>query len=293
MEHSISRFREMFFEEAADHLANLEALLLQLEASGHADELVQSMFRAAHSIKGASGTFGLPQVARFTHALENILGQLREGAMPISTALVDLLLRATDVLRALLAAEREGRPPPESLESTYAELNRVLGSGDQPVPKRAAETACGSAPQPCLYRVTFVPSEDLLRRALDPLSLLEELAGLGQVLSTEVDLSRQPPLCELDPEACYLGWSLLLETDSDQRQLQELFCFVQDDSEVRIERVPVCADRSSSVAAPPMLRGGRGAGWSLEQGPAMLALAEQLVETYQQMEQAAVAGPGT
>lgn len=250
MENSISRFREMFFEEAADPLANLEASLLQLEASGQAHELVQSMFRAAHSIKGASGTFGLPQVARFTHALENIVGQLREGAMPISTALVDLLLRATDVLRALLAAERDGRPAPESVESTYAELNRALGSGDQPAPERAAETACGSAPQPCLYRVTFVPSEDLLRRALDPLSLLEELAGLGRVLSSEVDLSRQPPLCELDPEACYLGWSLLLETDSDEQKLHELFCFVQDDSEVRIERVCLAVRTDPPVRLP-------------------------------------------
>ncbi len=79
MQIDLNRFRAAFFEEADEHLTNMEAALLQLESSQHDPEILNTIFRAAHSIKGASSTFGIDQVARFTHVLENLLDRMRDG----------------------------------------------------------------------------------------------------------------------------------------------------------------------------------------------------------------------
>jgi two-component system chemotaxis sensor kinase CheA len=86
MEIDLNRFRAAFYEEAGEHLENMEAGLLALESSGGDSEMLNTIFRAAHSIKGASSTFGMDQVARFTHVLENLLDRMREGEIQPSCA---------------------------------------------------------------------------------------------------------------------------------------------------------------------------------------------------------------
>src|SRR4051794_23764713 len=101
MEFDISRFRETFFQEAEEHLAAMESGLLQME--GNPDpELLNSVFRGAHSIKGVSGTFGFEDITRFTHAMEGLLDRMRCGAVTASCGRVRLLLTSLDTLRQLL-----------------------------------------------------------------------------------------------------------------------------------------------------------------------------------------------
>ncbi|MDE0856682.1 MAG: Hpt domain-containing protein, partial [Nevskia sp.] len=104
----LARFHHAFFEESFEGLELMERELLRLDAGG--SEALHAVFRAAHSIKGGAATFGFAAVASFTHHAETLLDQMRSGARAVSPQLVDLLLRATDTLRALLTGARDGTP---------------------------------------------------------------------------------------------------------------------------------------------------------------------------------------
>ena len=156
----MDRFREGFFEEAAEHLAAMESGLLRLEATPQHQEdqqdpeLLHTIFRGAHSIKGTSATFGFTDLARFTHGLEGLLDQLRAGDMTLTPALMELLFRATDMLKVLVVSAREGIPGPATADTILQELEHVI------------------VPRERVYRVDFTPGADLLRQGLDPLLLL-------------------------------------------------------------------------------------------------------------------------
>ncbi len=96
MQIDVSRFRAAFYVEASEHLQLMEAALLQLESSPRDTELLNTIFRGAHSIKGASTTFGIDEVGRFTHVLENLLERLRDGLLETTGPLVELLLTSVD-----------------------------------------------------------------------------------------------------------------------------------------------------------------------------------------------------
>ena len=249
MQNAMDRFRETFFEEAAEHLAHMESALLGLEHSPGDQELLNDIFRCAHSIKGASGTFGLDEVARFTHSLENLLDRMRGGTLQASPERLDLLLRCSDILRGLLASARSGAPSPPGMEDVLAELNAILGQDGKCVaPRKEPEEPQGSS-GPREYRVEFVPDRDLLRQGMDPLLLLRDLSQVGEIRAVTADLSRLPPLDALDAESCYLGWSLRLISAQTSQQIADVFAFVQDSSRVAIEVVGGAT--ASAMARPP------------------------------------------
>jgi len=258
MQIDLSRFRDTFFQESAEHLAEMEAGLLRLEREPNDTELLNAIFRAAHSIKGASGTFGFEDVARFTHGLESLLDRLRAGQIAVTHALVDTLLRSGDLLRELLARAAAGTPAPEQMAALLSELERASGgaaSAPAPAPARtgAPEYATAKA-----YRIHFRPSIDLFQQGMDPLLILRDLAALGHAVAT-ADASQLPPLTSLDPEQCYLGWTVRLETTKTAEEIRDVFAFVEDSAEIGVEpealeaqpaAVPVAAAEPKSAAAP-------------------------------------------
>ena len=104
----MSQFYQVFFEEAAEHLASMEALLLAIDPAAPDTEEVNALFRAAHSIKGSSGTFGFQDMMEVTHILETMLDRVRKGEAPLTDDMVDASLVAGDVLKNLLAAAING-----------------------------------------------------------------------------------------------------------------------------------------------------------------------------------------
>ncbi len=238
MHDNLDRFRETFFEEAAEHLANMESAILAMEDSPGDRHLLDTIFRGAHSIKGASGTFGFDEVAQFTHSLENLLDKMRAGVIDSSPERLDLLLRSLDVLRGLLATAMGKPDPTPGTEQILAELKGILGQDAKPAPTPAKDVCRQASSLQHTYRVAFVPGRDILRQGMDPLLLLRDLSQIGKILETQAGLSRLPPLSELDPESCYLGWSVRLVAAQTPAQINEVFAFVQDSSQVSIEVQP-------------------------------------------------------
>ena len=216
----IKQFHETFFEEAVEHLASMESALLQLEENPHDQELLNSIFRGAHSIKGASSTFGFPEIARFTHSLESLLDPMRDGKITPTRELTELLLHSTDTMKELVAAAKGDGEPPAEMEKVLAELERTLaqalpekdkeGNGQQAEGNTEKNGEGEGRPLSdstvsTVYQVVFKPGQDLFRQGMDPLLLLRDLSELGEMSEVEVDLSRLPDLSHLDPETCYLS----------------------------------------------------------------------------------------
>ena len=250
MEFDISRFRETFFQEADEHLGEMESGLLQLE--GNPDpELLNAVFRGAHSIKGASGTFGFEDVAHFTHAMEGLLDRMRSGEVAPSAERIGLLLESLDTLRRLLEAARTGAPAPSDAERLTGSLLVAQRTGeyrrDAPVQLRSKDRASAR------WLVRFVPSPEILRQGMDPVLILRDLARLGEVVKVDPDFSQVPELSDLQVDCCYLAWNLELASDSTEAEIRDAFAFVEDGATIEIRRFaaqePPAAPRRAAPAA--------------------------------------------
>jgi two-component system chemotaxis sensor kinase CheA len=257
MQIDLSRFRDTFFQESAEHLAEMENGLLRLEREPGDAELLNAIFRAAHSIKGASGTFGFEDVAHFTHGLESLLDRLRGGEIQVTHGLVDLLLRSEDMLRDLLTRAAAGTAAPEEMAALVTELHQASGTAGKSVPVPAANHPAEPAESKgTAYRVSFRPSTDLFQQGMDPLLILRDVAALGESVTT-IDVGQLPPLSGLDPEQCYLAWTIRLVTSKTVEEIRDVFAFVEDNAEIRIEpEVPdsrpaaVAVTETKAAAAP-------------------------------------------
>lgn len=247
MASNTDQFHTAFFDEAEEHLANMEAALLALEESPGDPDPLNAIFRAAHSIKGTGAIFGFSEIGRFAHALETLLDQMRSGTLEKSHWRIDLLLTSCDILQNLIDAARRGGPPPADLEQVLGQIHDVLGHEDAPAPRARQTTTSASGLRD--YRVIFKPGEDLFRRGLDPLLFVRDLADLGDVLETKADFSGLPALDRMDPESCYLAWSLRLRTGKSVEEIIAVFEFAGDTSSVSVE--DVTADAVARKNGPP------------------------------------------
>ena len=214
----LTQFHEIFFEESFEALDSMEAALLKLSAGEVDAELINTIFRVAHSIKGGAATFAFNEVAGFTHVLETLLDQLRAGKRQVRPDIVDVLLRSGDAMRAMLVAtQRKEAIDTAGVATLRAELDRIMSesqhrrrSGERRGCRHASpgKAAAAGAPAPLPgWRIKFVPGPDLLRHGNDPLRILRELATLGK-LKVSADAGGIPPLTDLDPEVCRLRWNL-------------------------------------------------------------------------------------
>ena len=233
---NMEQFHQTFFEESFEGLDSMESGLLNLQNGTPDADTVNTIFRAAHSIKGGSGTFGFTAVASFTHVLETLLNEMRDGRRSVTREAVDLMLESVDVLREMLKAVRaNGSVDVERVAEVQKRLETMLGgpgtAGGQPEPAHAA--AAQSASAPGVRRIRFVPQPHLFKTGNDPLRIFREMAGLGG-LTIETDFSKLPAFAAMDPESCYLGWNATLEGNASDAAVNELFDWVRDECELEI-----------------------------------------------------------
>jgi two-component system chemotaxis sensor kinase CheA len=237
-----AQFQEAFFEEAGDHLAIVEEGLLALEQHPDDLDLLNKIFRSAHSIKGTSGMFGFNAVAQFTHKMETLLDLLRNGQKVVTPPIADLLLRSTDCLKTLIDAAKAGSPVDEEItqqlttELATASSSSPSASTSSSTPFPLTPTPSPLTPHPSRsYNIAWTPPEWLFQRGLDPLQIFKELADLGALTLVTVDTSKLPELEAMDPEKCYLSWTMKLETVKDRTIVDAVFEFVREDSQLVIE----------------------------------------------------------
>ena len=180
---SFDHLRATYFEECAELLESAYAQLAALAQGREDADTVHALFRAIHSIKGGGGAFGFGRLVGLAHAMETLLDLLRDGTIAFTPELVTLMLRGTDALADLLAAERDGAAAPPGLEAELTEAflaaaARHRRAGEPRGGKRppAAAAACDTG-----WRLRFRPHPAMFRNANEPLLLVRELRRLGPV----------------------------------------------------------------------------------------------------------------
>lgn len=245
----MAQFHQVFFEESFEGLEVMENGLMELEPGVPDNELINSIFRAAHSIKGGAGTFGFKTVADFTHVMETLLDEIRDGKREITQENSDILLRSVDCLREMLEAAQNGEDADAERVATHQkELETELGnSSASPASGQAADTTPAVEGQASgkVWKISFKPQQSLFQTANDPLPLFRELRELGE-LQLECDASGLPDFEQLEAEDCYLGWDMMLTSEASEAQIREIFAWVEDLCELSI--VPIVDDSNSSSA---------------------------------------------
>lgn len=244
---------QAFCEEAGELLGDFEAGLLLLEKTPKDAELLNRIFRDAHTLKGNSAMLGFEDVTRFTHALEDLLDQLRKGQRAVTPRVVDMLLASGDVLRSLLSAVR-GDPGAERGTGTDEVLEdlRALQREDEPDPQRGRRPVSAiEGREPVLYEIELRPTADVIRRGFDPLLTVREVAALGDILQVATLTDALPPLAEMDPERCYLGWRIWLLVTLPRADLDACLEYVADEGSLTVNAAPMGIVRGAGEAAVP------------------------------------------
>ncbi len=233
---------QLFLVESEEMIAALESGLLALEHSPEDPEVLNQVFRAAHTIKGSAGLVNLDKIVEFMHWMENLLELLRSGKLSAGSEIISTLLAALDVLKEMVSLVREEKPI-EGIKGYGKELHelRVLVEAHQGAPAdrppgRAEGSMAGSSEQR-IYEIQLRFKPDLMQNGQDPNLFVLELADLGQLVDVDVDTTDVPELGRLDPYRLYLRWDIILRTSAPLARLENVFLFVSDENPVAIQDI--------------------------------------------------------
>lgn len=255
----MNQLMQTFLAESRDLLEDMERHLLEAERGESSPDAVNAIFRAAHTIKGSGGLFDLPQLVGFTHVVESVLDLVRDEALTLSSDLIGLLLVCCDHIHALVeTAADPSHADPAALaaeaEPLLAQLQTYLQGCACGVTATAIQHSTPEK-QSGYWRITLKLFADALRFGNSPLKLIRNLRGLGSVESIHTDISQLPAFDDLDPEANYLGFQILLRSDADRAAIEDVFEFVREDCDLDIVAVPAPTDGVALAARTALAAG--------------------------------------
>lgn len=231
--------KQAYVEEAYELLSSLESMLIDLEETPDAPELIGSIFRAMHTLKGSGAMFGFDKIATLTHELENAFDLIRNNKLKVSKELIDLTLSCDDQVRKLLD-EHQGdgvADPDVSLQIIQKISDLLEASGLETVAQKELNDSQKNHPNlnhPITYRIRFVPEKNFLKNGNSPIFLVQELSQLGEMTAV-AQIHNYPTLENLKPDLCYTYWDIALTTDRGEDAIADIFFFVEDECTLNIE----------------------------------------------------------
>ncbi|MEF8700863.1 MAG: chemotaxis protein CheA [Candidatus Accumulibacter sp. UW20] len=244
-----------FMQEAGELLAEMEAILLRAEEGSPGEDDLNALFRCAHTIKGSGGLFGLDEVVRFTHVVENALDRLRNGRLQFDSDLISLLFDCQDHIAHLIAAVAEHSDVPVARsDQLLVSLQTVLDAGGGDLAARAAAgpsaDAVGSSGGDALgaehWHISLRLGRQVLQEGMDPLAFINYLSHYGRLLHVETIADGLPEFAAADPELCYLGFEVALASSASKAEIEGVFDFIREGSQIVI--LPPASELSAYLA---------------------------------------------
>jgi two-component system chemotaxis sensor kinase CheA len=228
-----------FRVEAGDLCDQIEQALLDLGHRLDDRDLVDTVFRGLHTLKGSGAMFGFDALANFTHHCETVFDRVRKGLAPATAELVAVILSAMDHMRALVDGDGAGLQ--EAGEAILADLHAAI---DGAAPAQEGPVAKG-------WRLFFRLPANAMANGTNPLTLLDELRELGECRIV-ARTNAVPPLPDLIATECHIGWDVELRGDISRDDIDDVFLFVMDDMELQVEALEVeaadAADPEQDIA---------------------------------------------
>ncbi|WP_426370390.1 chemotaxis protein CheA [Pseudocolwellia sp. HL-MZ7] len=250
---NLSQFIPSFLEESFEGLELMESSLLNLEQGD--TETINSIFRAAHSIKGGAGTFGFEDVTTFTHLVETLLDEMRDGRREIVQSDIEILLESVDCIRLLVMSIKEETTCEDvKITEVSALLEATLAASIIPSIEQTLEvedqtdnTASTNSAE-TKWLIEFIPEHHLVKIGNDPQFLFNALEDLGTI-SVEADSTELPALNDMDAEELYLSWNITLTADIDIEEIKEIFEWVEDECQLTITKKEVPPSEINNAVA--------------------------------------------
>jgi len=234
----MDNFQKKFLEEASDLINQLEQALLTLEQDTQNPELVDSIFRIMHSLKGGGGMFGFDNISSYTHKLENMYDLVRQKKLKVTREMLDITFESADHITSML---NDDGTKSNEIKRNEEILNRRIdaildGDNFSDTSFGPAESLEQTVSGVKSYYVKVKPYEHIQRNGTNPFFLIDELVGLGKH-KVNIFYSNIPDFENFVLDDSYLWWEIILSTDKDEDAIKDVFIFVEDDCEIVIQRI--------------------------------------------------------
>lgn len=249
---SEKNFKNVYFTESRELLDSMEMSLLSLEKDSKDEDSINSIFRAAHTIKGNSGMFGFGRVGEFTHVLENVLVCVRNGSIEIVPELTGLFLECHDFIQVLLDHYESEEDTPldggsESLfESLKERLNDYIPEEEKAKKKKQKEleailehkTSCDDSDPMMVcndcWHISLRFGKNVFKDGLDPYSFISYLGEKGEIQNIKTVYDDMPSGDDMTADLCYLGFEMDFRSNISKKEIEDVFDFVINDCNMRI-----------------------------------------------------------
>lgn len=269
-------FISIFLSEANEIVEGLENDLVLLEDNKSDEDLLNKIFRSAHTLKSSAGTVGFTTMSELNHVAENLLEKVRSGKLDVTPTMITVLLEFLDTVKIMLQniidgkGEADGVNNIESLKAkikAIADGNEIDASVQAPTtssaaptvkketqtstqaqaieePEKKEESSSGSN----VFHISMSFKATIFDNGIDPLMFLNDLRDIGTISNLKIDSSNVLPISALeDPYTCYTQFSLDISTNSTLEQVQNIFLFVIDDNDINISDAKVSVQKEDKI----------------------------------------------
>ena len=269
-------FISIFLSEANEIVEGLENDLVLLEDNKSDEDLLNKIFRSAHTLKSSAGTVGFTTMSELNHVAENLLEKVRSGKLDVTPTMITVLLEFLDTVKIMLQniidgkGEADGVNNIESLKAkikAIADGNEIDASVQTPTTSSAAPTVKKETPTSTqaqaieepekkeesasgsnVFHISMSFKATIFDNGIDPLMFLNDLRDIGTISNLKIDSSNVPTISALeDPYTCYTQFSLDISTNSTLEQVQNIFLFVIDDNDINISDAKVSVQKEDKI----------------------------------------------
>lgn len=233
-------FVEIFYEESIEGLQFMESELLEIQIGVFNRDIIDAIFRAAHSIKGGCGSFGFKEMEEYTHVVETVLDRLRNQEIELVQDLKNSLLESVDVMRNMLNAIRNKQTIDEKMvRINQDQFQAYLNIETRKVGEKPSSESIGVQ----TWKISFKPFGNILEMGNDPVLIIRELNNLGQ-LETQVNHADFPDISQLQSNEVILNWEFVLHAECRIQDIEEIFSWIEDECDLKIEQINQHAENS-------------------------------------------------
>lgn len=266
-------FISIFLSEANEIVEGLENDLVLLEDNKSDEDLLNKIFRSAHTLKSSAGTVGFTTMSELNHVAENLLEKVRSGKLDVTPTMITVLLEFLDTVKIMLQNIIDGKGEADgvnNIESLKAKIKAIADGNEidasvqapttssaAPTVKKETSTQAQSIEEPekkeesssaNVFHISMSFKATIFDNGIDPLMFLNDLRDIGTISNLKIDSSNVPPISALeDPYTCYTQFSLDISTNSTLEQVQNIFLFVIDDNDINISDAKVSVQKEDKI----------------------------------------------